>query len=169
MRSPNAIHTILSRRVGRVLGVGLALHLLGLGLPAEESAVETRPLLEACEVLRTQIAEEAALRQAPADAAAADEVAFVLEREQIRSDAEIEVLKLEVARFTGEKQGAALASLIRLIEARERRWCHAIGRLEGLAAVPGSVEFKQQGEKGEKEGRLSVTFEPADLTKDPES
>lgn len=163
----------ISSRMPPVLGLWLVALLLAPALRAEERAPPPHTSSQVFEALYAEMETAAAEgRVAAATMAAAEKVAFDLRRGLIRSDAEIEVLKLEVARFTGEKQEGALAGLIGAAAAREKLWCDAIRQLEGLAAMPASEEARLQDEEGEesgKKGPLGFSFEPADLIEDPDS
>ena len=103
-------------------------------------------------------------------ATAAEELRFGLRTDLIRSDAEIEVLKLEAARFTGERQKQALDDLVRAAAARERQLWVALRQLERLAGEPpGPVEEAEpQSDRGEKNGGFGIAFEAQDLIEDPD-
>ena len=137
------------------------------------------------EALCVRVEQAAAAGDLPASAAsAAEEARFALRKELIRSDAEIEILKLEAARFAGAEQQQALERLIRAAAARERRVCVAIRQLEELAGM--SVEISAapaataaelpaaegevaEGEEKAKGRGLKIVFESEDLVDNPDS
>ena len=109
-------------------------------------------------------------RLAPDTAAPAEELRFALRKELIRSDAEIEVLKLEAARFAGERQEEALNGLVCAAAARERSVWLAIRQLERLAGeplAPLQVAEPPGKEEANKRG-LEISFEPQDVIEDPD-
>ena len=117
--------TIFQHRMTTAFGLVLfVLLLLPPGLPAQEEAAAPQTSLAAFETLYAQIG-----------TAAADEIAFGLKTELIRLDAEIEVLKLEAARFDGERQQQALDRLVAAAAHRERRIIDHIRRLEALSGT----------------------------------
>ncbi len=171
--------TILQHRLTPAFGpVLLALLFLSTpGLSAEEQAAAPQTSLEAFEALYAEVATEAA-----------DEIAFELKTELIRRDAEIEVLKLEAARFDGERQQQALDALVAAGAARERRIIDHVRRLEALsgtaapcvvaagataAVVPAAGETAEamagDAEPKEKKGKYKIVFEAEDLTDNPDS
>ena len=106
----------------------------------------------------------------PDIAAPAEDLRFALRTALIRSDAEIEVLKLEAARFTGERQAEALNGLVRAAAARERSLWLAIRQLERLAGglpVPLPVA-EPAGEEEATSGGLQLSFEPQDVLEEPD-
>lgn len=98
--------------------------------------------------------------------AAAEEIRFGLETDLIRSDAEIEVHKLEAARFAGEPQREALDALVRAAAARERRLWIAIRQLERLAGEPAPAVDEAPDASGDapRIRGVEISFEPADVT-----
>ena len=174
---------IISKRLPPVLGLVLALLFLAPGLRAQEEAAPPRSSLQAFEALHAQVETAAAAGRLPdGSAAAAEELAFDLKTELIRREAEIEVLKLEAARFDGEPQRQALDRLVAAAAARELRVCVAIRQLEELAGVSADLSAapaaagaasadaeEQPGAEGKKKGKLSVTFEAEDLVENPDS
>lgn len=119
---------------------------------------------------------------APSGAAAAEEIRFGLKTDLIRSDAEIEVLKLEAARFSGERQLQALDALVRAATARERRLWAAIRQLERLAGEPAlavegaaptaetmpPADAAAAGDKAGAKRGFGIDFAPADVIEDPD-
>ena len=107
---------------------------------------------------------------APDVATAAEALRFDLRTDLIRDEAEIEVLKLEVARFAGERQRLALDRLVDAAAARERRLWLAIRQLEGLAGAPAVAPpaMVAADEADEKKGGLQVFAEANDPTEDPD-
>ena len=106
---------------------------------------------------------------------AAEEIRFALTTDLIRSDAEIEVLKLEAARFSGERQREALEALVRAAAARERRLWVAIRQLERLSGEPApdltepasaAKEVAAAGDDARKKRGFEISFEPEDVTED---
>ncbi len=111
-------------------------------------------------------------------AVAAEEIRFGLETRLIRHDADIQVLKLEAARFRGERQQEALDGLVRAAAARERRLWQAIRQLEGLtgeAATAAMAEPASQPDERAGDGNTGTTgssfrieSEAQDLIEDPD-
>lgn len=97
---------------------------------------------------------------------AAGEIRFSLTTDLIRSDAEIEVLKLEAARFGGERQRQALDSLVRAAAARERRLWLALRQLERLTGEPAPAVDEAPDASGDapRIRGVEISFEPADVT-----
>jgi hypothetical protein len=170
-------------------GLCLALLFLGSALRAEGEAVAPRPPLEVFQTLGADV--ETAVREGrlpEAAAAAAQELAFDLERDLILHDAGIAVLRLEVTRFDGEAQQAALDRLIAAAAARELAVVEQIRRLETLAAgspaaglaawsleiappiVPAELPSDQAGsEASPREGLgWNLDFEAQDMIDDPD-
>ena len=180
------------RRSRPCLGLGLVLLFLGPGLWAEDEASAPRPRLQVFECLQDQVAAAVEQGRLPADAAAAaDGLAFDLERELIRKDAEIEVARLEAARFDGDAQQQALDRLVAAVAARERVVIEHVRRLEelagpspctepapgtsALAAAPASVTSPESESEpaGDDEPRrkglgLTIAFEAHDVIEDPD-
>lgn len=170
-----------------VLVAALCLPLvLTTGARAEEGGSRSPPssTLAAFEELYQRIAKTAEDANAAASAAA-DEIRFGLETDLIRADAEIEVLKLEAARFTGERQRQALDRLVAAAAARERRLWRAIRRLEALtgeSAVAPAAPTREApdvgaatgqdeataAEDGGKPSSIQMVFEKQDVTEDPD-
>ena len=121
---------------------------------------------------------------------AAEELRFGLKTDLIRSDAEIEILKLEAARFAGAEQQEALERLVQAAAAREQRLCAAVRQLEELsgmsaddsvaaaeaaaAEAPATEEAiaEEAGDEGQKKRQkrgLTVVFEAEDLVDNPDS
>jgi len=124
-----------SRHVNTTCGLCLALLFLGSNLRAEGEAVEPRPPLKIFQALGADV--ETAVQEGrlpETAAAAAQELAFDLERDLILHEAGIAVLRLEVTRFEGEAQQQALDRLIAAVAARELEVVEQIRRLEALAA-----------------------------------
>ena len=177
-----------------VAGVAFVLLVFGPSVRAENAASAPSPQLAAFEELRARVADEIAEGRLPAGTATAtDELSFELERELIRSHAEIDVLRLEIARFEGEAQRRAVDRLIEVVAAREGRVVEMTRRLEELAGVsPTPVEpvadsepvafeesraFATSGAAGEPaagndvedEGAtIEISFEAQDLTEEPD-
>ena len=125
-------------------------------------------------------------RLPPSARTAAEDHRFGLKKDLIRADAEIEVLKLEAARYDGARQQEALDRLLAAAAARERRICVAIRQLEDLAGVsadlsamtpsaeatelPAADGSVAEGEgKGKKGKKLRIVFESEDLIDDPDA
>ena len=152
---------------------GLVIALLLLAPAASRAGEEAAPASSSVKIFKALSAEvEAAVAR------------FALRKELIRSDAEIEILKLEAARFAGAEQQQALERLIRAAAARERRVCVAIRQLEELAGM--SVEISAapaataaelpaaegevaEGEEKAKGRGLKIVFESEDLVDNPDS
>ncbi len=178
----STMSTILQHRMTPAFGLVLfALLLLPApGLQAQEEAAAPQTSLEAFEALYAEVG-----------TAEAEEIAFELKTELIRGDAEIEVLKLEAARFDGKHQMQTLDRLVAAAAARERRIIGHTRRLEALsgasapcveavgapaASVPGAgavagetAETAATEPKGGKNGTFQITFEPEDLVDNPDS
>ena len=109
-------------------------------------------------------------RQPPEVSEPAEELRFALRRELIRSDAEIEILKLEAARFTGERQEEALNRLVSAAAARERSVWRAIRQLERLAEEPPAAMpvAEPAAEEEAARGGLGISFEPKNVLEDPD-
>lgn len=172
-------------------GLVIALLLLApAAARAEEGAVPSS--LQAFQALYAEV--EAAVADGhlqQSTAAAAEELRFGLKTDLIRSDAEIEILKLEAARFAGAEQQQALERLVAAAAARERRLCAAVRQLEeltgmsaptvevstapaaagGLEPPPAEVaeEAVGEGEKEPKDRGFTIVFEPEDLVNNPDS
>lgn len=150
------------------LQAAAAFAVLALVWPATgfaDEAEASSPALRLFETFYSEIEQAADL--SAEDATRAKDVRFDLERDLIRADAEIDVLKLEVARFTGERQTEALDGLLRLVAKKERRIYDAIQRLEELAGMPVCLSEERSGEKeAKKERRFDLTWEPEDLIDD---
>jgi hypothetical protein len=147
--------------------------LFAVGARAEEGGSRSSPSsLAAFDELYARLAAESAGDGLPADAAtaAAEELRFNLKSNLIRSDAEIEVLKLEAARFSGARQEDALNRLVLAAVAGERRVWLAIRQLERLAggAVAAEPAAEPVGDEAESEGGLGLSFKPKDVTEDPD-
>lgn len=141
-------------------------------LAQEESPPPEDPTIAAFEALQGYIAEEVREGRLPASAASqAEEIAFALETERIRADADIRVLMLQAQRFTGERQEAALADLVGAAAARERLIFHHLRQLEKVAGVSAPAPAMAGGEeqktkKKDKKSKIELEFAPEDLTKD---
>jgi len=148
----------------------MAFAVLALVLPAAgfaDEAEASSPALRLFETFYSEIESTADL--SAEEATQAKDVRFDLERDLIRADAEIDVLKLEVARFTGERQAEALDGLLRLVAKKERRIYDAIQRLEELAGMPVCLSEERSGEKEaktKKERRFNLTWEPEEFVDD---
>ena len=146
--------------------------LLAVGARAEEGGVDPPPSsLAAFDELYDRLTTAAeGDGPTPDIAAPAEEVRFGLRTALIRRDAEIEVLKLEAARFTGERQAEALSSLVRAAAARERSLWLAIRQLERLAGESLALlpVAEPAGEEEATKGRLEFSFEAQDVLKDPD-
>lgn len=136
------------------------------------------PSLAAFKALRERVAAEVGEGRLPAETAArAEEIGFSLETALIRADADIEVARLEVRRFTGERQEAALTRLVQAVAGRERLIFHHLRQLEeaaGMSAppmVPETAEAPAEGASNagskSKKGKLDFEFKAEDLTQDP--
>ncbi len=136
------------------------------GLAQEADA--SSPALQLFEAFYAEIVGAAEDSRLPAEAASkAKDVRFDLERDLIRADAEIEILKLEVARFTGERQAEALDGLLHTVAKRERRIYDQIQRLEELAGMPVCLSEERSGEKeAQKKRRFNLTWEPEEFVDD---
>jgi hypothetical protein len=150
---------------------------LAAGARAEEGgAVPPSSTLAAFEELYSRTTAEVADGGPAASVAiAAEEIYFSLKTKLIRSDAEIEVLKLEAARFGGERQLKALDGLVRAAATRERQLWQAIRQLEELggkaAALPEETPppAEEAGDvQAGKKGSIQISFEPQDVTTDPD-
>ncbi|MDH3525407.1 MAG: hypothetical protein OES32_17680 [Acidobacteriota bacterium] len=166
--------SILSRGVSHRLAPGLALLLLGPALRAAAETPAPLPPLESFRTLLAQVGQAVGEGRLPAGAAAlADELAFDLERDLIRGDAEIEVLRLEVARFDGEAQQEALDRLIAAVVARQLAVGARLRRLEELAGIApcaagADLPAAESAAPAAEDGRgWSVAFGAADVTEDP--
>ncbi len=171
----------ISHRSAPVLGPVLVLCLLlAPGLRAQEEAAAPQTSLQAFEALYAEVGTETA-----------EELAFDLKTELIRRDAEIEVLKLEAARFDGERQQQALDRLVTAAAARERQIIDHTRRLEALSgtAAPcvegASLPAAAASTAGEtaptaeaaaadakpkgKKGKYKIVFEAEDLIDNPDS
>lgn len=168
---------------GRRLMLVLVFTLLvpGAAARAEEGSAPSSSL-EAFEKLYAEVEQAVADGRLPPSAGtAAEDHRFDLEKDLIRTDAEIEILKLEAARYEDARQDEALERLIAAAAARERRMCVAIRQLEGLAGMPADLsavptaaeaaaeEVVAEGEKKLKKGKFNVTFEAEDLVENPDS
>ncbi len=142
--------------------------------------------LEIFEALQAKVGEEvAAGRLSESVAAAAGDLRFELDKELIQSDAEIEILKLEAARYQGARQQKALDRLAAAAAQRERRILSAVRRLEQLAgmsvvevpeAPSAETETAEVDEPAaeedpppeeEKKWRIKITSEPEEFVDDP--
>ncbi len=143
--------------------------------------------LEIFEALHAKVGEEVAAGRLPESvAAAADDLRFELDKELIQSDAEIEILKLEAARYRGERQEKALDRLAAAAAQRERRILSAVRRLERLAGMSvvelpapeaadaPSADAEAEPAAGddppaeeEKKWRFKITSEPEEFVDDP--
>ncbi len=140
-----------------------------------------RSSLEVFEAVYREVERAVAEGEVPASAgAAAEELRFDLEKTLIRSDAELEVLKLEAARYQGERRAAALDSLSNAAAARERMIWLEIRRLEGLSGISADLlpspeaaaaaEGAAAADVEEKKiRRLQITFQSEDLVDHPDS
>ena len=127
--------------------------------------------LAAFEELYNRITTAAGSQLPAAVAASAEEIRFELITELIRRDAEIEVLKLEAARFDGDRQATALDGLVHAAAARERRLWTAIRRLErltGAAAAATTEEIEPPPADARDKGSFKIEFEAQDLLEDPD-
>jgi len=157
----SALLTRIRRRAAAFAALALVLPAAGLADGAEASS----PALRLFETFCSEVEADADL--SAQDATQAKDVRFDLERDLIRADAEIEVLKLEVARFTGERQAEALDGLLRLVAKKERRIYDAIQRLEELDGMPVCLSEERSGEKEvKKKRRFHLTWEPEELVDD---
>ena len=78
-------------------------------------------------------------------------------------------MRLEAARFDGERQQQALDRLIAAAAARERQVADQLRRLEELAATPTVEGAKPAEEEEAKKRAFGITFEKADTVDDPDS
>jgi hypothetical protein len=147
--------------------------LLAVGARAQESGNRSPPSssLATFDDLYARVTAAAASGDLPASVAtAAEELSFSLRRDLIRRDAEIEVLKLEASRFTGQRQQETLDDLIRAAATKERRLWVAIRQLERLAnetaEPPG--EDTEQAEAGKKTAQFRIDFEAEDVIENPD-
>ncbi len=142
---------------------------------------------EVFEAVYREVERAVAAGEVPASAgSAAEELRFDLEKALIRSDAELEVLKLEAARYQGERRAAALDSLSNAAAARERMIWMEIRRLEGLSgisadllpspdpAAAGEAAVEEEAEEPPDEEdktrrRFNITFQSEDLVDHPDS
>ncbi len=148
---------------------------------ATAGATVAKSALEVFEAVYREVEQAVAAGEAPASAGtAAEELRFDLEKALIRGDAEIEVLKLEVARYQGERRTAAIDSLSNAAAARERMIWIEIRRLEGLSGIsadllpsPSAATAEQPEEPPATEEnpsqRLKITFQSEDLVDNPDS
>ena len=168
------MHGMVPRTVaGGVLKVALCTGLLLVaGARAEEGGADPPPSsLATFDELYARLTTAAeGGGPTPDIAAPAEELRFALRTALIRSDAEIEVLKLEAARFTGERQAEALSDLVRAAAARERSLWLAIRQLERLAGEPPAAVpvAEPPGEEGATGGGLEISFEPQNVIEDPD-
>jgi hypothetical protein len=154
----------------------MAICLVGSGLRADTESGVTPDLDDSLAVfealLSTLKSEVAAGHRGTEALPAADELAFELEKDLIRGDAEIEILRLEVLRRDGDLERQALDRLITAIAARERRVRDQIRRLEQLsgismAACPPSSLAPPDEEPPGAEAGFKIIFEASDPTVDP--
>jgi hypothetical protein len=160
---------------------------------AEGAASEPSPQLRAFQALLAQVEAAATAGLLGADvAAAAAELDFDLKRELIRAEAEIAVLRLEVAAFDGKAQQLAIDRLVAAVAGREsavnERTRH-LERVAGMSRCPDPVPTKaassmaESGPEADPEtpaeeagqpmptdrGRvLEMAFEAQDLIEDPD-
>lgn len=162
------------------LCAALALVAALLASAIDSRAQEEGTSLGAFEDLYARVQEAVDEGNLPASARAeAEDLRFALQKDLIRHDAEIEVLKLEAARYRDEEQQHALDRLVAAAAARERRVIEHVRSLERLAGM--SVDLSQPpppaaeeetsaaAEKAEdKKGGFEITFKAQDLIEDPD-
>jgi hypothetical protein len=155
--------------------------LLASRLQAGEEAGPPVSALERFEDLRVRVGKAVTDGRLSAETGeAANGLAFELEKELLRRDAEIGVLRLEVVRHDGELQQRALDELIAAAAAREAWVLTQTRQLEELTGIPAAgglgaadasavdppPESPEEGEPAAEGPR--ITFEPADLIENPD-
>jgi len=161
-------------RVRPLLTVGLVAGLI-VGAAASQAQEGTsepeNPTIAAFEALRSHIAEEVRQGRLPASAESqAEEIGFELEADRIRTNADIQVLMLEVRRFTGERQETALTELVRAVAARERQLFDRLRQLEKVAGVSAPMAVmsgigEPKKKDKDKKGKIELESKPEDLSK----
>ena len=133
-------------------------------------AAQDGPSETAFRELLARIRQDAAGGDLPSTAVErADAVAFDLHTRLIRADADIEILKLEVKRFTGAEQDAALDALVAAVAARERQVLQHLRELEEVSGRSGQEPTARREKPNEeveesREGQAGIVFEPEDPT-----
>ncbi len=136
-------------------------------LLASENAVAS-PALGVFEAFQKEIASAVSdSRLSPEIAAMAEDLRLDLQRDLIRIEAEIEVLRLDVSRSSGARQKESLDLLIDEVGRREKRIYDQIQRLEILAGMPGCLAAEsEEGETENEAVRLNLSWEPEEFVDD---
>lgn len=137
------------------------------GIFANENTTRSAAL-KIFESFEAEIASAISDGRLPAEVAErAEELRLDLERDLIRIEAEIAVLRLDARRFTGTRQEEAIDQLIREVVRREKRIYDQIQRLEQLVGMPVCLPSEEEGEESENPTpRLEFRWEPEEFVDD---